>query len=347
MTNNSYLFYRKYFDINSVDDLKDLNTEIYNSKIIPINQIINYNEDIFFATTQYPGLLIGSGYGHDYKNSDQNLTNEGYKIGFFFDYSTGMPIIPGSSVKGVLRSYFPQRSVIKTSKRIDERFELTRTSFISEILKEKLKISAPINIDELEDELFHGKRDGKNIPLYKRDIFFDAVPIEIKNKNNHLLDSDYITAHYENLLKNPEPIKFLKVSSNVIYRFEFKLFDSVVCPQLTKDKKLDLFKLIIELLGIGAKTNVGYGQFQINKNIPRRTIGNEITFGSLRSGETVTGEILIGKKVKLNISGYTITHEVAKYGEHPIIGNKYLFKIVKKGTRIEKIEFVIPVNPLT
>jgi len=36
------------------------------------------------------------------------------------------------------------------------------------------------------------------------------------------------------------------------------LFDEII----DKDKKLELFKNIICDLGIGAKTNVGYGQFE-------------------------------------------------------------------------------------
>ena len=50
----------------------------------------------FDLVTTYPGLLIGSGYSHEVHGKD------GLKLGFYFDHTTGLPIIPGSSVKGVL-----------------------------------------------------------------------------------------------------------------------------------------------------------------------------------------------------------------------------------------------------
>lgn len=57
----------------------------------------------FRLETVYPGLLIGLGNSH-------NLALEGaVKCGFSFDYTTGLPYLPGSSLKGVLRSYFRVR----------------------------------------------------------------------------------------------------------------------------------------------------------------------------------------------------------------------------------------------
>jgi CRISPR-associated protein Cmr6 len=54
----------------------------------------------FTLYTTYPGLLIGSGYAHS-----TNTTGDA-SIGFYFDHTTGLPTIPGSSVKGVMRSVF-------------------------------------------------------------------------------------------------------------------------------------------------------------------------------------------------------------------------------------------------
>ncbi|MEZ4966913.1 MAG: RAMP superfamily CRISPR-associated protein [Saprospiraceae bacterium] len=57
-------------------------------------------EHSFRLKTTYPGLLIGSGYQHE-TGAEGEL-----KLGFFFDHTSGLPVIPGSSVKGVLRSVF-------------------------------------------------------------------------------------------------------------------------------------------------------------------------------------------------------------------------------------------------
>lgn len=256
--NNSFLFYRKYFEANSPHTLQRINNEIYESPIQNIGGIFKDNPSVLQLSTTYPGLLIGSGYGHDYKHDNAELKNEAFKIGFFFDFTTGMPIIPGSSIKGMLRSCFPQKSV--KTKKLSPEYKNSRIQFIKEIITNELKIFSEINIDALEDEIFHGLRDNKPIPIYERDIFIDAVPTSVHNTKGNLFDDDYITPHIQEL-KNPEPLKFLKVSSNVQFRFEFRLFDSKICSDLTADKKLELFKYLILTLGLGAKTNVGYGQF--------------------------------------------------------------------------------------
>ena len=54
----------------------------------------------FTLQTRYPGLLIGVG------NSHGSGGEADIDLGFTFDYVTGCPYIPGSSVKGVLRSAF-------------------------------------------------------------------------------------------------------------------------------------------------------------------------------------------------------------------------------------------------
>lgn len=51
---------------------------------------------------QAPGLLIGSGLAHGLPGSEEDV-----KTGLQFDYTSGLPVIPGSSVKGVIRSAFP------------------------------------------------------------------------------------------------------------------------------------------------------------------------------------------------------------------------------------------------
>ena len=310
--NNNLLFYRKYYETDSLYDLKDINDTIFKSKIEPIEKIKESNSDFKLFTT-YPGLLIGSGYGHDYKNPDNDdLTDEAFKIGFYFDFTTGMPVIPGSSVKGVLRSCFPQRSVLKTAQITEEGYRQPRRAFIESLINKELNISCAIDVDKLEDEIFQGKRDGKAMPIYERDIFFDAVPVEVNNKQGHLFDPDSITPH-EHPLKNPNPIKFLKVASNVKYRFEFKLQDSKVCSQFTKEKKLELFKKLILLIGLGAKTNVGYGQF----NEEEKLLNPGRTFANIRVGDLLNARIIDLTNMKFDLGFKDMTFEPKLTGISP------------------------------
>jgi len=146
-------------------------------------------------------------------------------LGFDFDYTTGLPIVRGSSIKGVIRSAFPTKD--------------------NSLKKEYIQsIVGNVDVEALKENLFE---NGDN-------IFFDAVIVKFKES---LIDEDYITPH-SNELKNPIPIRFLKVSPEVSFEFSFS-FDDIV---ISKEKKKKLVKQIILDLGLGAKTNVGYGKFE-------------------------------------------------------------------------------------
>lgn len=344
--------------------------------------IIAKDENIFQVelTTSYPGLITGIGVSHQttLKWMDQNDQIPEFKLGITFDYTTGLPIIPGSSIKGVLRSFFPvmnqnkfcdcyeekinyiaaiihmvcqlvsylnnekaekqkfrkdllidksgmyaaqskdellsqykkereneilnlegisdeefdaltsdQALTIAAEERLEQHETETIESFFKsfnrsrrdELNKEiEKKYNDKINdILELENininnkdrekasslalEMFEGKRDGKFIPVYQRDTFFDAVPFsENKNSNVKLFAKDFITPH-KNQFKDPEPICFMKIRSNVRFRFYFSLHDGVI----SKEEKLLLIKYLLFQNGLGAKTNVGYGQFNFSK----------------------------------------------------------------------------------
>jgi len=275
--NTGWKYYKQYYDMNVGTTIQDINNSIFNTVILEIPALINDPDLKFDAVTTYPGLVIGTGYTHEKKDDDH-----AFKIGFFFDYTSGMPIIPGSSVKGVLRSAFPQR-IIVPKKVVTNQLE--KENWIKEILEQKCGITGDVDIDELEREIFDGLRKEpyqqnkarvaiQPVPVYERDIFFDAVPIEITANNighsKQLLGSDYITPHKNkdrNLpeldpFSNPNPLKFLKIMPSVKIEFRFKLEDSVIIPALNLKNKIILFREIITTLGIGAKTNVGYGQFE-------------------------------------------------------------------------------------
>ncbi len=226
----------------------------------------------FDLITTYPGLLTGAGYSH----SAGSIEGE-FKLGFYFDHTTGMPVITGSSAKGTLRSAFP-------GKNKDNRE--SRQKYIEEILQ-SLGIEN-IDVCKLEQEIFEGiidmnagGSDGQlqetNIPLCKRDIFLDAYIVGSANSGGRFLDEDFITPHKHksnpNLdeYANPTPIKFLKVLPGVAFRFQFDLKDGSIAA----DQKCRLFKKIILDLGIGAKTSVGYGQFAASPRDTREEIKKE------------------------------------------------------------------------
>lgn len=213
----------------SKDYIRDKNQRIKSSALVPIPYLICCKQ-LFQAEILYPGLVTGVGLVHDSKKLDG-----AFNLGMHFDYTTGMPIVYGSSVKGVLKSYFED---FCQDKGIPDE-----------------------DIKDLQNEVFDGKRkDGSNISIYERDVFFDAVIVKV-DKKGRLLEDDSITPHTEGPLKNPIPIAMLKIASGCTIEFRFILHDSFLNKETYNiEWKEKLFEDILCTVGIGAKTNVGYGQ---------------------------------------------------------------------------------------
>ncbi|MDR2638534.1 MAG: type III-B CRISPR module RAMP protein Cmr6 [Helicobacteraceae bacterium] len=253
--NAGWLFWRYMtHDPNNGEAVKKAANQLLNLHISPsANNEKSLPQRLGFELiTTYPGMLLGSGYAHDFKESGDGNAN--FKLGFFFDHTTGEPIIAGSSIKGVLRSVFPSR-VLKG-------YQDASREWIRELLRDDAA-----DIDALESEIFEGARAGiigapesddldrgKQISLYERDRFLDA---RLASGGDKVFADDYITPHGDEL-KNPTPLRFLKVAGRVKFAFSFILNDGVI----TAKQKLDLFKTIITTLGVGAKTNVGYGKLE-------------------------------------------------------------------------------------
>ncbi len=221
MSNLGWLFYKDYFrGVDYAHLENEHNEHIIQEKLNTLlNQTVTLDEDEmlgnthFKATTTYPGLILGSGNAHELPDVKGQAI-----LGFSFDYTSGLPVIAGSSVKGVLHSAFKH------------------PEYIQELLD-----NSEIDVKALETEIFDNG-----------DVFFDAVVIT----SGKLLGDDYITPHGD-ALKNPIPLRFIKVLPNVTFRFDFELSSGLI----NKSEKAKLFQEILADLGLGAKTNVGYGKF--------------------------------------------------------------------------------------
>ncbi len=228
------------------DPIKQINDRIISSPFTD-DRLSEYqqneaakSEDSFELEVAYPGLITGVGITHEVGGIESEL-----KLGMHFDYTTGLPVIYGSTVKGVLKSYL---------KYYEEDYTDTNIDFID---LEKEIFEGLKRVDNGGREIPKGDRTYAPMSIYARDVFFDAVVIKSKN-NDKILDKDTICPHTEGPLKNPNPISFLKIASGVKIQFRFDLKDS---GMLDAEKKRKLFKTILRDFGIGAKTNVGYGQF--------------------------------------------------------------------------------------
>jgi len=269
MKNAGWLFYRQYYQSLSDEQLK---TFVKTGKL-------GKKEDVFFKDesdtmlefkwdnalngsfepgnqqaiqleTTYPGLLVGSGYSHQTGSMGE------FKLGFFFDHTTGLPVIPGSSVKGLLRSAFP-------GKEERDAVQMAKMAFIKEGLEDLKPYLGEMDPFRLEDLIFEGKKDDDvYLPMYDHDVFLDAFIVATKDPEKRIFADDFITPH-AHPLKNPVPVRFLKIRPEVTFQFNFDLKDSTI-GELTLEAadKAKLFENILRIFGIGAKTNVGYGQFK-------------------------------------------------------------------------------------
>lgn len=214
--------------------------------------------EFFTLKTLYPGLLIGAGLSHGTACKNDS------KIGFQFDFTTGLPIIPGSSVKGVLRSMFPD-----PDRAADDEYNVERCGYIRSVLTEKCGIDGVSDKEllELAERIFReSDAEVRGDSVRDRDVFMDALLTGSDNEcpdgDRLFMGDDFITPH-KKPLKDPIPIQFLKVLPGVRFTFVFRLASTRLGKEiLNEDSKCKLFKQIVLDVGVGAKTNVGYGHFR-------------------------------------------------------------------------------------
>lgn len=166
------------------------------------------------------------------------------ETGMILDRNIGVPYIPASSIKGVLRL----------------------AHAINIAIKEK---NNEIDDNHKELEKYFGTADPKKEKQYKGQlIFLDAYPV-----GNVQLKVDIMNPHYTDYYdgtnkqpvetESPKPIKFLTVKEGT----EF-IFNCAFMP-LKPEEKCDeqeikaMFKTAFETVGFGGKTSIGYGRFNV------------------------------------------------------------------------------------
>ena len=219
------------------DDYLKAAQEIYLSTHLPV-------KTYFSLEVCYPGLVTGVGISHEAKVEGE------FKLGLHLDYTTGLPVIYGSSVKGVLRSAFQEDDLLDILPILVPKLKNELESIQRKMQVKSLKAWA--------DAIFGDDDDRDSRSPYERDIFFDAIVVDT-NSRNRFLAADSITPHGSNPLKNPVPLTFVRIASGCKIEFRFKLTES---GPLTVKEKETLFKAILIAFGIGAKTNVGYGRLK-------------------------------------------------------------------------------------
>ena len=236
------------------------------------------NIDKIYFSVNYPGLLIGTGTTIEYTPFNKEKKDNNFKTGLSFDYTTGLPYIPGSGIKGVIRDFFPQKI---EDKNYSEKEKLkyqeqneAKMELINQILESNYSIE---ETKKIKESIFDGRdfrekenlEEEKFLPIFKRDKFIEGRILVQDGKQ--ILDKDYITPH-KKILENPVPIQILKIVPETEIEILFQLNETKIFKSegndiiITKEQKKNLFTEILSLTGLGAKTNVGYGHFNVEKS---------------------------------------------------------------------------------
>ena len=239
------------FDEKQVKSAISVNTDV-------VKVLRNDDYSVVNMRVQAPGLLIGSGLAHGLPGSEEDV-----KTGLQFDYTSGLPVIPGSSVKGAIRSSFP---TIKEDKEQSNEADAEKLNYIKSLIADIPEFSSLVLEDEDILEL------GNQMFNYG-DIFADALLVgygtRMKQRKpvNQVLAEDYITPHTGGPLAQPVPIKIVKVAPGVTFAFCFKYSEAKIGAKVVSaSMKKALCTAILQDLGAGAKTNVGYGVLKEVKN---------------------------------------------------------------------------------
>ncbi|HAD11926.1 MAG TPA: type III-B CRISPR module RAMP protein Cmr6 [Saprospirales bacterium] len=218
-----------------------------------LDQLNGYTEILLQTGGQ--GLLSGSGYNHETGSMGE------LKLGFYFDPTSGLPTLPGHSVKGVLRAAFPGKNESDSIKNAKARW-------IAKVLQ-SLEVAIPEGeelgfVEKLKTTIF--ERDA-SIAVSGHDIFLEAAMI----RPGRFLGRDALAPHDRktNGLKNPVPIPFIKVLPGTPFRFAFLLKPATIEGlEVSVNAKKVLFEAILTTFGAGAKTRGGYGVFEKIKAAP-------------------------------------------------------------------------------
>jgi len=169
------------------------------------------------------------------------------EVGMVFDHTIGIPYIPASGIKGIHRLFLT-------------------IAGISSLPEEKLNQNI-LKEEEIDEDLpaTYGTNESRG-----KVIFLDVYPEEIPELHVEIMNPHYST-YYQSDKKdvkppndkdNPIPIKFLTVKPGTIFTFRVLVSKRMENAERIRDK---VEKSINEILinGVGAKTSVGYGRFQL------------------------------------------------------------------------------------
>ncbi|MBI3892086.1 MAG: type III-B CRISPR module RAMP protein Cmr6 [Candidatus Wallbacteria bacterium] len=196
-------------------------------------------------------LLAGRGNRREFETTSRLVVGLGLphpsETGLFLDWKTGLPVIPGSSVKGLLRSMVDIA---------DDNPQLADSAQDGVWFRNRETLAGWLRSGESED----GESAAGSI------IFFDAVPASWPQ-----LELDVMTPHLDRGIDasedgapsdadDPNPVPFVTVKAGT--RYVFRIARAAGSP-VSEDWPQYVWPCLaaaLQSLGAGAKTAVGYGR---------------------------------------------------------------------------------------
>jgi CRISPR-associated protein Cmr6 len=216
--------------------------------------------------------------------------NSPLEVGFTFDRIYGLPLLPGSSLKGLTRAYVlwlwaDQLGVpLLPAEEVKARHEahprqVTPLEQLEEILTtvgddERSRKLTALRGDEAisdaaalhtisEEELATRSKQFRQVFGTTEDkgktLFFNAIPEEVT------LEEDVLTPHYPDYYQtdgtdwptgwqNPNPVPFLTVGRDSVFHF--------AVAGAHQERVAEWLRSALDFLGAGAKTAAGYGAWE-------------------------------------------------------------------------------------
>ena len=174
------------------------------------------------------------------------------ETGMVLDRNMGIPYIPSSSIKGIVRFAYILSVIFNDDGTIKDEF------------KDKEKIENLGNYGV--SDIFGGDKilEGESKSFKGGVIFLDAYPLTVPELKVDIMNPHYREYYMDDNNKippadylSPVPIKFLTVKRGTEFMFRFVAKENVV------DITLDALKKAITQEGVGAKTALGYGLFEL------------------------------------------------------------------------------------
>jgi CRISPR-associated protein Cmr6 len=185
------------------------------------------------------------------------------EVGMVFDHTMGIPYIPASSVKGIVR--FAHMLELIKSENLEEYKKSDKDGEYVDESNSKTLIPCIFGGDA--DEEKEGKKETKK--LKGKVVFLDAYPVNVPDLHVDIMNPHYGDYYSDENGKippadylDPTPIKFLTVKPGTKFIFRAIMPNDSDLLQTVKTA----FENALKDEGVGAKTAVGYGRFEIQNS---------------------------------------------------------------------------------